>query len=464
MKQYNKFSAFASIPALAAIISFAVSCASDIVVTNDDFAKYEAAEIPYGYIKNAVAPNQRRVELYQEDVVKQVETGITKPLLRAVDMNVTIEESVLAAYNKANNQHFEMLPADLVQIGQNGRAVVPPGAQKAEPLNITISPSPDLVQGTTYVIPLRISTDDPEVRLTSSQSEYLFYVIAQGKRMNAEKSAGYKVMSCMETGDADPRIHCELFLKNEGKPLVDMVVLFSANLNYNAASGKVYVHMNNSITPILQNRDRYLKPLQDMGIKVLLGLLGNWDPAGVAHLEYQTALDFVADLKAVVNGYGLDGFFWDDEYTAADPSIPGFSRASMENASRLIFEAKKAMPDKINSIFIWGALYGLNSVDGVQPGEYCDWYVANYNNGVNISNFPGSTIKQAMPGPYELNRRYPGYPQDVVSQGAGGIMVFALGDQRSNWNSYQLPALGNIAKIMFKDELEYTGGSYPVEW
>lgn len=466
MKFYKKIRTYILVPALSAMICFITSCADDVVVTTDDFGKYEIANIPYGYIKNAVTPSDRLVDLYQTSVERKVEIGITKTMEHAVDLKVTVDESILAAYNIANNQNFAMLPASLVTIGQNGDVIIPPGYNTSEPVSITISPSADLVKGTTYVVPLRISTDDPDVKLTDTQKQYLFFVVAQGDRIDPAKSAGFKVVSCMETGDADPRIHCEFFLANEGKPLFDIVVLFSANLNYNASTGKVYVHMNNSITPILNNRDRYIKPLQDMGMKVVLSLMGNHDPAGVSHLEEQTALEFVKDVKAIVDAYGLDGVFWDDEYTSANASIPGFSTANNANASRLIFETKRAMPDKLNMVFAYSTISTLSEIDGIKSGEYVDYVIPNYGSSLVISNWPGATTKQGMPYPYELTPTSwrTGYPSIVKSGNWGGIMVFALSEHRTNWTSYGLPALQTITSTLFDDQLYYTGVSYPVEW
>ncbi len=464
MNYHKIFRTYAFVSAVLAVALLAVSCSDDIVVTTGDFDKYEASKHPYGYIKNAVAPSERLVDLYHTGASRKIEVGITKAMHHAVDMKIAVDESLLTAYNKANNQNFAMLPASLVTIGQNGTVVIPPGYTNSEPVQVTIASSADLEVGKTYVIPLRISTDDAEVKLTEAQKQYLFFVVAQGERLNPEKSAGYKVLSCMETGDADPRIHCEFFLSKEGKPLFDHVVLFSANLNYNASTGKVYLHMNNSVGSILNNRERYIKPLQDMGIKVILSLMGNHDPAGVSHLEESTAVEFVKDLKKAVDAYGLDGVFWDDEYTSPNASIPGFSNGNTKNASRLIFEAKRAMPDKLNMVFAFSTIASLNEVDGVKPGEYVDFMTANYGGSISINNWPGATSKQGMPYPYEFARGYTGSPSRIVSGNWGGIMVFALSEHRSNWQSLGLPALRNIASTMFGDELYYTGKSYPVEW
>lgn len=465
MKHYKIFKTYILVPTIMAIMSFVMSCTDDVVVTTGDYGKYEAVNSPYGYIKNAIAPSERLVDLYQTNVVRKVQIGLTKAMNHAVDMKISVDESILAVYNSTNNQNYPMLPASLVTIGQSGDIVIPPGYTTSEPINITISSSADLVEGKTYAIPLRISTNDGEVKLTDSQKQYIFFVVAQGERLNPEKSAGYKVVSCMETGDVDPRIHCEFFLSNEGKPLFDYVILFSGNLNYNASSGKVYLHTNNSVGAILNNRDRYIKPLQDMGIKVILGLMGNHDPAGVSHLQEATAIEFVnSQLKPAIEAYGLDGVFWDDEYTSANASIPGFAISNKANASRLIFEAKRAMPDKLNMVFAYRTISSLNEVDGVKAGEYVDYYISDYGATIPIGNFSGSTTKQGMPMPYEFAQGKQGSPSSIVKGNWGGIMVFALNDQSPWWDSFGFPALKTITTTMFQDELYYTGKSYPVEW
>lgn len=122
------------------------------------------------------------------------------------------------------------------------------------------------------------------------------------------------------------------------------------------------------------------------------------------------------------------------------------------------------MPDKLNVVFAYSTINGLNEVDGVKAGEYVDYFTSNYGSTVAISSFAGSTTKQGMPRPYEFALGTTGSPSTIVSGNWGGIMVFALSEHRTNWNSFGLPALRTIASTMFNDELYYTGKSYPVEW
>ena len=63
---------------------------------------------------------------------------------------------------------------------------------------------------------------------------------------------------------------------------------------------------------ILDNRDIYIRPLQEAGIRVSLTILGNGDGSGVANLSDEAARAFAQDLRSIVDTYGLDGVDFDD--------------------------------------------------------------------------------------------------------------------------------------------------------
>ena len=78
-------------------------------------------------------------------------------------------------------------------------------------------------------------------------------------------------------------MHLNSFEKMENYSLT-MLRLFAANINWNAETGRVYVYTTEcSIS--LDNNEQYLQPLRKRGIKVLLGVLGNHDEAGVCQLS-----------------------------------------------------------------------------------------------------------------------------------------------------------------------------------
>lgn len=43
-----------------------------------------------------------------------------------------------------------------------------------------------------------------------------------------------------------------------------------------------------------------------------------------------------------------------------------------------VYETKQAMPDKLVTVFDWGQMYGVATVDGVDAKEWIDIVVANY--------------------------------------------------------------------------------------
>lgn len=440
------------------------ACSESIEPSGDYDSKFDGALTAYGYVAHAESPLDRVVDLYTGGAERRIEVGLTKCLKHDAEFRVVFDESLVAPYNEETGNRFEVFPQSLVSLSGEGMATVLAGKSRSEALTVSIAASAELDQEKTYLLPLRIETSDTEVVLSDEQRRAFFFVKWHGDRISPDKKAGFKVVSCMGPQDVDPRLHCEFFLKNEGKPLFDIVILFSGNMNYDVNTGRVYLQTDPQMTTVLHNRERYLKPLQDMGIKVVLSVMGNWDPAGVSHLERPVAEQFAQELKAAAEAFDLDGFFWDDEYTEANPSIPGFTSGSQENASRLIYEVKRLMPDKLNMVYLWSTISTLGTVDGKLPGEYVDYIIANYNTGISLGGWPGMDKDRGMPYPYECALEHYGSPSVVKNDGWGGIMLFSISKKHGNWDRFQLPALQDIAGTMFDDELLYTGKDYPLEY
>jgi GH18 family chitinase len=104
-------------------------------------------------------------------------------------------------------------------------------------------------------------------------------------------------------------------LANDGRPVVDIAVIFAANINFDTTTRKAYLSFNPQVTNVLNNRATQIKPLQDKGIKVLLSILGNHQGAGFANFPDKASAEaFAQELANAVSTYGLDGIDFDDEY------------------------------------------------------------------------------------------------------------------------------------------------------
>jgi GH18 family chitinase len=118
-------------------------------------------------------------------------------------------------------------------------------------------------------------------------------------------------------------------LANDGRPVVDIAVIFAANINFDTTTRKAYLSFNPQVTNVLNNRATQIKPLQDKGIKVLLSILGNHQGAGFANFPDKASAEaFAQELANAVSTYGLDGIDFDDEYVEYGNNGTGQPNAS----------------------------------------------------------------------------------------------------------------------------------------
>lgn len=273
----------------------------------------------------------------------------------------------------------------------------------------------------TYVLPLIL---EPESAGVVCKENRVVYKVSRAPQKDIE------MIAFPEVNNINPLNYGEVLLE-DGTPFFDYVVLFAYNINYNAAEDRVYLHSNPNCQALLDESETYLQPLRRKGIKVLMGLLGNHDAAGLAQLSPWGAKEFAKEVAAAIKKYGMDGVNLDDEYSST-PIIGNkwFESHGAAAGSRLCYELKQAMKeakcdDSIVSIFNWGALYTMPAVDGHDPSEFIDQCVGNYGSRGTISG--NMTNKWATGGSYECN--YGQYAsastaESIKNAGYGFMMYF----------------------------------------
>jgi hypothetical protein len=221
----------------------------------------------------------------------------------------------------------------------------------------------------------------------------------------------------VEVNNNDPRAALGYILENSGEQFFDAVIIFAANLRVrNCATASAadkathrctrngpHIHYNGNVQHIFDNRDKYIKPLQDAGIKVLMGTLpdhdnftyhslGSWpfesgypwatadNPGSVFHSSWYSGdpavyplgpsvrAAFVEELCSEIERLGLDGFDIDDEW-ASDGSTRGLSvrpgaypwsdtsnNAIAKNIAEFLYLCRVRLgPEKIISVYDYGA-------------------------------------------------------------------------------------------------------------
>ncbi len=176
-------------------------------------------------------------------------------------------------------------------------------------------------------------------------------------------------------------------LENSGNRYFDIVNIFAANINYDTSKQRAYLYNNNNVTKVLNERNTYIQPLQEKGIKVLLTILGNHQGAGICNFpNRESARDFALQLAHTVHTYGLDGIDFDDEY--ANYGANGTGNANAYSFVMLLQELRALLPDKLITFYNYGPARSRLSWDGNLAGNYLNHGYNPYYGTWSVPNIP----------------------------------------------------------------------------
>ena len=135
----------------------------------------------------------------------------------------------------------------------------------------------------------------------------------------------------------------------------------------------------------MDHKDTLIKPLQDKGIKVLLGLLGDHTGLGFANMNSAQTEQFATAVANAVSQYGLDGVDFDDEW--AEYGRNGYPSGSTGSFSNLITALHNKMPNKTITAFNYGYAYELTNVNSyINYGIYAYFNSASWSTGFGMPN------------------------------------------------------------------------------
>jgi len=463
---------------LAALVALATTACADDIETGSaqlpEFGGGSAEELLYVTDANGSTATQS-VEVRHNTTVP-LYVNITKAVAADNSVTFTYDEAALDSYNRAHGTSIEAIPAEWVSFSNGGVATIPAGELKSTALEMTIASDGSLDSEAGYAVPLRVSAGS---RVAVASASQLMVILVRDLSAipdcfktwvddNGVEHEGVKVFSCMEVNDTNPLNNLKYTLKKSGKYLIDALIIFSANINYNTETGQVYCYCNPNVQALLDGREKYLKPLKDRGIKVILGILGNHDRAAINNLADETARYFAKELKSICDAYDLDGIFWDDEYSKPiSPAPSGFVTPSTAAASRLIYEVWKVQPERWNIAYVWASTRSLYEVDGVKPGVYCQYALHDYGGSYDLSsNYPG--MPKSNMGLYSQQFNYGDFASEsslkyMRDNGYGANMIFAMDPNRDNARN-QEQALDRMARVLYDDELVVDPTNYPKDW
>ena len=346
--------------------------------------------------------------------------------------------------------------------------------------------------GATYVIPVRAEVVSGELKMKSEDAEYLIFLNVVENPGDCDKGEdAVKVFCVMETNDVNPLNLLAFTLKDSGKYLFDAIVLFSDNIILDETTGTVHALVNDNIKYILNNREKYLTPLQERGMKVILAITPYHTHAGVANLKPATADAFAKELKIICDTYELDGVFFDDEYTAlVSPPPTGFyAENTAEAAADLMFRVKRMMPDRWVVAYQLGAIWDLSG-EGCEfeaddktwlPGDYIDYVMVDYSESAwaSLAQFPGLPASRFGLHSFDFNSYTPLWPSvgrlEQVRDTYKTLFLYGLNPYHrsgsfdttpvgSSEKMTQVQALERVTSTLYGEEMLFDGHTYTKDW
>lgn len=437
------------VAAMAVVLT--VACSDSIDVAHVDEAMYETSNESVAFITDKYGLSQADSLMFNEQGSTDFYVNLAKPAEKDLAFMLSYDAAVLERYNAKHNTTIQALPKNLIQF--DGNVNVKKAERKSAPVKIAYKSDEALQKNGVYAIPLKLTGD---VKASEEKGEFVLLVRDITKMPNCHKEGGLQVISCMEINDANPLYNLCFTLEKSGKYFFDQVILFSGNINYNPETHEVYNFNNENISAVLNFREKYLAPLQQKGMKVILGILGNHDRAGVTNLSDEGCKHFAQELKNKVEAYQLDGVFFDDEYSNPG-NYPGF--VGFDNFSRLVYECKKAMPDKLMEAYVYSGTSRCSQVNGMQP---VDFAIHDYGGNYDLSeNYPGLSKQGMIMSSMEFARGRSSSRkafENIKKNGYGGTMIFALAP-----HTLRLEWMNRVAEAFYGERVVVTG-SYSKDW
>lgn len=248
----------------------------------------------------------------------------------------------------------------------------------------------------------------------------------------------YPIMSVyIETNDVNP-LNAGDYMLDDGTAFFDVAELLSANIHKNFVGNQEQptLYFNEKLTDILLNGgvDKYIRPLQDKGIKVLLTVFGDgWQNIGLTNMNSTQTTQFAEILAYVVEKYGLDGIGFIDEHAG----YMDYEKIITNSFSEIITKLHALMPsDKLITVFDWGYTNTINSaaaacIDYAYHGYFGSYYMYSSITGMSATPERWSASSFNL-GNSNSASTASNYASRTLNDGYGAMMFFTLRTRNDN--------------------------------
>lgn len=370
-----------------------VACDADPVdTTRGELPDKEPLENTYVSVRSQFSPVERSVVYLMEGTGTTSDPmycRLNRPAEKNLNLQTAPDESQVEIYNAKYGTDFLTMPAANIQIADDGQISIAAGERISEKIKVTFKA--DGLEAGKYLAPIVVSSDDVAM---SDDGGILYYVVKVRKPEvgDYELDPVNTTVFYVNTSEYSPLL-ADVWVvskdntRNPSAPNVwmrtygNIVNLRVVQIGYDEATERAMLVLNSDIRYVLEHADLHIRPLQDKGRKVCLSIEGSNCGLGFCNLSDAQIADFVAQVKACLETYDLDGVNLFDR-NAGYGEVEGMPAMNTTSYPKLIKALREAMPDKLLTLSDYEEpteyFWDTEATGGIEVGKYLDYAWSGY--------------------------------------------------------------------------------------
>lgn len=389
----NSFKYFAFSVLLIAM----TSCVEDITQTVGLMPDETSMNSVGGQLYNGrTFSNKITIHMYEDDgpATEEIGYALTKPATTAVTVTAIPSPALVAEYNRDNKTNMEEFPVANVTFEGDGLLTVPVGKKTSGSISFTLS-AEGLKPSTLYLLAITLATPPTELDVQAGK-QVIYYRISFREKTTTHESESGGAMQ--DIPPVLPNVNSVFYVNTEVyQPLIvsawgikaddfesypvplyslgNIVNLKRATIGYNAISQRALFELGNDLSYVLEHRDKYIRHLQEYERKVCVCIENGGKGIGFCSMNDAQIVDFVRQVKDVVEYYDLDGVnLWDEDSKYGKAGMPVINTTSYP---KLIKALREALPGKLLTLVDKGDVteyfYDVAKCGGLEVGRYIDY-------------------------------------------------------------------------------------------
>lgn len=314
-----------------------------------------------------------------------------KELRLSQTMVVSVDSSLVPAYNSSRKTDCKILPEAFYSIDNGGVVTIPAGAKESDAKLVRIyatNPIGNVLEAGEYVLPLKAS-EGGVVYI-----EVTIQAVFSGRPPLYEGDDCFTVFY-VNTGQFDPRLVTDFVVEKTSRmsgrreilwrnAIGNIVNFRGANIGFDRTSYRPILNLSSDMKYLVGNFDTYFRPVQETGRKMCVCIEGGGSGLGFCNLTDSQIEDFVSQVKRFVEQYGFDGFnLWDRNSGYGKEGMPEMNTTSYPKLIKALREALG--PYKLITLTDYAEpteyFWDTEATGGIEVGQYLDYAWSGYVDG-----------------------------------------------------------------------------------